>query len=194
MKPLTKSEKAKLFREIQPLIFFNDKSIFKKFMDESIVHKNGYFILAPSGTGKTYFVTHQKEKNWIDGDILWEVTGAHPKRAWWTEGVETIFEVDQRSDVITHQAKKLGLWVLGASNFWLKPDAIVLPDLRIQKKFIVKRETINYDGGAKSEDFQQVLNHRAWIRNKWLKKEKVPEFKTIKEAVSFLEEKYNSKK
>ncbi|KKU28378.1 MAG: hypothetical protein UX42_C0017G0003 [Microgenomates group bacterium GW2011_GWC1_46_20] len=192
MRTLNKSDKAKLLKAIKPTVFSEDNSVFRKFMDEFIVHCSGYFILAPSGTGKTYFVKHQKEKHWIDGDILWEAAGAHPRRAWWTEGVEIIQEVDQRSDVITHQAKKLGLWILGASNFWLRPDAIVLPDLKIQKEFILKREITNYDGGAKSKDFQQVINHRAWIKNKWLKKEKVPQFKTIKEAVLFLEKNYNS--
>jgi hypothetical protein len=194
MELINETYKNNLLKKINPSIFLNDKSVFRKFMKNFIVHSSGYFILAPSGTGKTYFVNNQKEKHWIDGDILWEATNAHPNRAWWTEGVDTIFEVDQRSDVITSQAKKLGLWVLGASNFWLKPDAIVLPDLRVQKNYILKREKTNYDGGAKSNDLQQVKNHRLWIKNKWLKKEKVPCFKTIEDAVSFLEKLYKSQK
>lgn len=184
-------EKAELIKNIAPVSFGDGSSVFKKFMDEYLVHKKGFFILAPSGTGKTYFVKNQKEKHWIDGDDLWIATGAHPNRAWWTEGLETIFEVDQKSDIITKQAKKLGLWIIGASNYvkssnyWLMPDAIVIPDWRTNKRYIIEREKDHYDGGATSKDFGQVIHHRKDLL-RYARKNKVPVFKSVKEAADFL--------
>ncbi len=167
-----------------PLMFSDGTKIYKKFAKEYITHKKGLFILAPSGTGKTYYIKNQTKNHWIDGDALWECTGAHPQGAWWKEGDPVIDIIDQRSDVITTEAKKLGFWIMGASNNWLKPDAIVIPDWKIHKKYIKLREQTNYDGGATSEDHAQVLGHRKFILQ-WAKKG-VPKFKTIEEAVNYL--------
>jgi hypothetical protein len=166
-------------------VFCDGEKIFKEFQQKYITHKRGLFILAPSGTGKTYFVKNQKLNDWIDGDELWLATNAQPQDEWWEQGLEVIFEVDQKCDVITMQAKKLGFWIMGASNNWLMPDAIVLPDWRINKKYIIEREKNNYDGGAKSDSFQQVMNHRKYMKE-ISKKNKIPIFKTINEAVLFL--------
>ena len=146
--------------------------------------------MAPSGTGKTYFVERQKEKHWMDGDVLWESAFAHPAGPWWTEPIPVIDEIDQRSDVITVQAKKLGFWIIGASNNWLPPDAIVIPDWETHKSYINAREKGNYDGGATSEHLQQVLNHREWIL-RWVEKG-VPKFESVQEATAYLEKDYNS--
>lgn len=168
-----------------PQVFCDGASVYKKITDKYTVHKKGLFIVAPSGTGKTYFVNHQKTNDWIDGDMVWIAAGAHPPRAWWTEGMEVITEVDQKSDIITSECKKLGLWIMGASNAWLIPDAIVIPDWRTHKKYIHHREKNNYDGGATTNDLVQVMAHRkALIRH--AKENKVKIFKTIEEAVSFL--------
>lgn len=166
-----------------PLIFADGTEIYKKLAKEYVTHKKGFFILAPSGSGKTYFIDRQKEKNWLDGDSLWEATNAHPKGEWWLD-VDSIDEIDQRSDIITQQAKNQGFWIIGASNNWLKPDAIVLPNWNTHKKYILSREKNNYDGGAKSDRLWQVLGHRRWIR-KWVKKG-VPVFKSVSEAAIFL--------
>lgn len=167
-----------------PLIFSDGTEVYKKFAKEHITHKKGFFIMAPSGSGKTYFIERQKEKHWLDGDSLWEITNAHPKGEWWLWEGEAIDEIDQRSDVITVQAKKLGFWIIGASNFWLKPDAIVLPHWSTHKKYIMDREKNNYDGGAKSDRLGQVLGHRKWIRQ-WAKKG-VPVFNSVAEATNYL--------
>ena len=99
-----------------PLVFADGSEIYKKFAKEYITHKRGFFIMAPSGAGKTYFIKAQKEKHWIDGDAFWEAANAHPRGAWWLEPLAVVDEIDQRSDVITAQAKKLGFWIMGASN------------------------------------------------------------------------------
>jgi hypothetical protein len=168
-----------------PQIFCDGTSVYKKITDKYNTHKKGLFIVAPSGTGKTHFINNQKTNDWIDGDMIWNATGAHPPRAWWKEGLDVITEIDQKSDIITSECKKIGLWIMGASNAWLVPDAIVIPHWHTHKKYINHREKNNYDGGATSADFDQVLGHRkALVRH--AKKNKVRIFKTIQEAVTFL--------
>lgn len=167
-----------------PLVFSDGSEIYKEFSKQFITHKKGFFIVAPSGAGKTHYIKNQKENHWMDGDALWESSNAHPKGAWWLEPGEIIDEIDQRSDIITVQAKKLGFWIMGASNNWLKPDAIVLPNWSTHKKYIKIRETTNYDGGATSDKLEQVLRHRKWI-GRWAK-QGVPVFKSIEDAAIYL--------
>ena len=167
-----------------PISFADGSTIYKAFSKKYRLHKKGLFILAPSGVGKTYFIKQQKTSEWMDGDALWEATNAHPKGSWWLEPLETITEIDQRSDIVTAQAKKLGFWMMGASNAWLKPDAVVLPDWKTHQKYIITREQTNYDGGATSKSFAQVQNHRKWMR-RWAK-QGVPIFTSIQEAVDAL--------
>lgn len=166
-------------------VFCDGEDILKKIKSEYITHSKGFFILAPSGSGKTHFVKSQTTKDWIDGDDLWMATGAQPKTEWWAQGLEVINEVEQKCDVITKEAKENGLWIIGASNFWLMPDAIVLPNLKTNKKFIIKRENTNYDGGAKSDAFDQLISHRSYMK-KLARKNKIPIFKTIEEADLYL--------
>ena len=171
-----------------PLVFSDGAEIYKKFSEEYKTHEEGYFIMAPSGAGKTHFVKNQEEKHWIDGDILWGATGAHPKGEWWLESIERITEIDQQSDIITMQAKKLGFWIMGASNNWLVPDASVLPPWETHKKYIENRENNDYDGGAKSDRLEQVQGHRKWIEE-WAKQNNVPIFESVDEATEFLSNK-----
>ena len=169
--------------------FCDDAVVFNQFKKQYSIHKRGFFIVAPSGAGKTYFVKNQKDPDWIDGDDLWMATGAQPNRAWWTEGIDVINEVDKRCDVVTEEYRKNGFWIIGASNFWAIPDAVVIPDFRLQKKYIICREQTNYDGGATSKDFKQVIKHRKTL-TKHARQNKVPIFKTIEDAVNFLRKKY----
>ncbi|MFA6184312.1 MAG: hypothetical protein WC682_04390 [Parcubacteria group bacterium] len=166
-------------------IFCDGEDVLKKFREKYVTHTKGFFILAPSGSGKTYFVKNQAKQDWIDGDEIWMATNAHPQTNWWTEGIDVINEVEQKSDIITKQAKEAGLWIMGASCYWLMPDAIVLPDWSINKKYIKYREANNYDGGAKSDALDQVKNHRKYMQ-KIARKNKIPIFKSIGEAVDYL--------
>ena len=169
-----------------PLVFTDGTSLYDELKKKYVTHRVGYFILAPSGAGKTHFVNGQIEPHWIDGDHLWMSAHAHPDSKWWLEPVEIINEIDSRSDVITVEAKKMGFWIVGASNYWLKPDAIVIPHWKTHKKYISVRETTHYDGGATSDKLHQVQAHRRWI-SKWAKKG-VPSFKSVDEAASHLAE------
>lgn len=168
-----------------PVIYQDGKQFFRKVMNDYIVHPKGYYVLAPSGAGKTYFITKQKEKHWLNGDVIWIGSGAQPKTTWWAQGLEVICNVEQRSDVITYQARKLGLWIMGSSRFWLTPDAIVIPNWQTHKKYIYEREKDHYDGGVKSCDYKQVLFHRDHLR-KLAKQKKVPIFTTVSEAAEYI--------
>jgi hypothetical protein len=173
-----------------PCIFQKNEETYKKFLDETVRHSKGFFILAPSGTGKTHFVTRQNEKHWIDGDMLWMATGAHPDIAWWTKGLDIIQEVDARSDVITQEAKRLGLWIIGASNNWLAPDAVVLPPWETNVAYIKKRQETNYDGGLTMDQLGQLESHRKEIEE-MAKAKNVPIFDSIEGATSHIQELYN---
>lgn len=148
-------------------------------------HATGLFILAPSGTGKSYFVDRQEEKNWIDGDELWPLTGADYTHSEWNNDFEEVMEINARSDVITLQAKNKGLWIIGSSNLFLKPDAVVLPPWKTHRRYVRSRESVLYGDGATTDDFEGLKLHRKWIR-KW-KKYGVPCFLSVSEAVEYCE-------
>lgn len=167
-----------------PLVFTDGRRVYEQFQKQYIVHKSGFFILAPSGAGKTHFVKNQAEPHWIDGDHIWMAANAHPNGPWWEGDLDSILAIDARCDVVTQEAKKLGFWITGASNNWLKPDAIVIPEWETHKKWIKHREENNYDGGATSDRLEGVLAHRKWIEE-WESKG-VPKFETIQEAADFL--------
>jgi hypothetical protein len=171
-----------------PLMFCDGTKLYEELAKKYVTHKVGYFIMAPSGAGKTHFVDRQTEPHWMDGDELWCKSRAQPAGAWWLEPIETTDEIDQRSDIVTIEAKKLGFWIIGASNYFLKPDAIVIPEWETHKEWIRAREQNNYDGGATSKDFEQVARHRDWIL-RW-QQQGVPKFETVTTAAEFLAAKH----
>lgn len=170
-----------------PVAFDDSGRIYQEFAKQYIQHKKGLFVLAPSGTGKTYYCKNQAEPHWIDGDELWVATKAHPDGAWWTKGIEVINRIDQRCDVIAMEAKAEGFWLMGASNYWLQPDAIVIPEWETHKANIKHRETHDYDGGATSDTLDQVQGHVEAIV-KWHTGKDAPLFRSINEAVIALTE------
>ena len=174
----------KLLTNNTPLTFTDGTDIYQKLAQNVKTHNNGYFILAPSGAGKTHYVKSQAQPDWLDGDELWSATKALPEGEWWNEPLELIFEIERRCDVITEQAKRYGFWIIGASDRSLKPDAIVIPNWMTHKKWIAAREAINYDGGATTAQLSQVLNHRREIAL-W-RKQNVPQFATVESAAVYL--------
>jgi hypothetical protein len=147
-----------------PLIYANGTEFFERLSKRYRRHDHGLFILAPSGVGKSHFIKAQAENDWVDGDALWLSANAQPNNDWWTAGdaAPSLREIDARSDVITWQAKKLGYWVMGASNLWLRPDAVVLPDWETHKSQIAKRSADDFHG-ANDTRLQQLLDHRARV-------------------------------
>lgn len=173
--------------EVDPVIFAPGSAVFARFLEAYHAHARGFFVVAPSGSGKTYFVERQPAPDWIDGDELWIAAGAQPLRAWWSEDMETILAIDQRSDVITAQARRLGLWIIGASNYWLVPDAIVLPDWATHQAYIRARQSNDYDGGATEADLRSVWDHREYLM-KLAQEENLPVFPSVQAATAYLEQ------
>ena len=103
-----------LLEQNTPVIFTDGTNVYNELKQKYITHEKGLFIYGPSGVGKTYYIKHQKENNWIDGDVLWEACNAFPKGDWWNLSGKEIDTIERRADVITEQAKKLGFWIIGA--------------------------------------------------------------------------------
>jgi hypothetical protein len=167
-----------------PVIFSDGTKLYKELAEKYELHDKGLFILAPSGVGKTYYVNHQSKMDWIDGDSLWTVAGADYSQDEWGDNLDDVMEINARCDVITYQAKKQGFWVLGSSNYFLKPDAVVIPDWDTHLKFITARQESNYDGGATTDDLAGLRSHIQWITKTW--QNKVPFFKSIETAATHL--------
>ncbi len=175
------SDKHKLLDLNIPLTFADGADIYKSLGQKFVRHNKGLFVLAPSGSGKTRFVRAQRERHWLDGDLLWQITNAHPGGAWWLEDMTVIKKIQQRCDVITEEAKRMGFWVIGASNAWLKPDAIVVPDWETHRNWIRERESTP---NAIRADETEIKKHREWIM-RW-REQGVPKFGTVEEATDFL--------
>lgn len=173
-----------LYSEETPLVFTDGTEIYNELKKEYKTHKKGFFIYAPSGSGKTHYINHQKEMNWIDGDVLWNKAHAFPNDDWWTRSGEEMDTIERRADVITEQAKKQGFWIMGASCVNIYPDAIVILPLKKHLDYIKYRETHNYDGGITSESIDRIKHCRKHFKR--FSKYGVPVFKSIEEAVNYL--------
>ena len=183
---------SQLLHAPTPIIFADGTKLYKKLSLQYTTHKSGLFILAPSGSGKTYFIDNQSVKDWIDGDVLWPLAGADYTSSDWGDSEGEIEDINIRSYVITREAKKLGFWVIGSSNYFLKPDAIVIPDWQQHITYITKRQknVETFDGGATMNDIDGVKEHIKWITGKW-SKEEVPYFTDIASAATYLAKRYN---
>lgn len=163
------------------MCFADGSDVYSKLSEKFTRHDKGCFILAPSGAGKTFYIENNGNRDWIDGDELWMATGAQPDGAWWTESLEVIDTIERRCDIVTEQARAAGFRILGSSNVWLRPDAIVVPDLETHKKYILARQQNGYDGGITSDDLDRLEHSRNWVL-RW-QKEGVPVFISVEEAV-----------
>lgn len=175
---------SNLLSDDTPLIFSDGTEVYETLASEYKRHDVGYFIMAPSGTGKTHFVNSQPVKDWIDGDTLWMATNAHPSGEWWLKPLADINSIERRSDVITEQAKKLGFWIIGTDCYSIVPDAVVVPDWEIHKNYIQSRQKEDYDGGATMEHLDNVKRARTYAES--FSEKGTPIFKSIEEATSFL--------
>ncbi|MBL8160078.1 hypothetical protein JNJ66_06505 [Candidatus Saccharibacteria bacterium] len=170
--------------ETTPLIFTDGTAVYDELATTYRRHTTGYFILAPSGAGKTHFVNAQATRDWIDGDTLWMTTGAHPAGEWWLKPLPEIQEIERRSDVITLQAKRLGFWIIGTDCYSILPDAVVVPDWETHQRYILARENGNYDGGATSAQLEGVQRSRRYIAS--FAGKGVPLFTSVEAAAAHL--------
>lgn len=173
-----------------PIIFADGTEVFDKLKQKYKTHKKGLFIYAPSGSGKTFYIQHQKVNDWIDGDVLWEGCNAVPKGDWWNLSFEEIDIIERRADVITEQAKNLGFWIIGGSSLNIIPDAVVMPDFDTHLKYIKYREEHNYDGGMKSDNIEKIKRNREHFLR--FKKDGVPIFSSIEEATLYFQNQENN--
>jgi len=174
-----------LLDENTPLMFTDGSVVYDELAKEFVRHDKGYFIIAPSGAGKTYFIEHQEVKNWIDGDTLWMATNAHPKGEWWAKSLEEINVIERRSDVITEQAKKYGFWIIGVDCYSILPDAVVIPDLETHKRYLqIRTDDPNNDGGQTIDKLDNVLRARKYFES--FAEKGVPIFGSVAEAADYL--------
>lgn len=170
---------------IPEVIFADGKDYFASIESRYKRHEKGLFIMTPSGAGKTYYTSRQAEPDWIDGDTVLIESGAQPDMDWWNQGVPVIERVEQRCDIITQQFRDKGYWIMTSINFWLEPDAIVIPDWETLTQRIATRQQNNYDGGMTSEHHEQ-LKKGIEIIERWHTEKGVPKFESIEEAVRTL--------
>lgn len=172
-----------------PRMFTDGTVIYNRLAKDYKLHKKGFFIAAPSGAGKSYFLDRQKTKNWMDGDVLWTVTNAHPSGEWWKQSAEYITNIERRSDAITEEARRYGFRIIGADCNWIRPDAVVIPDWEDHKRYLKERfksiSSGNYNGGLTSDNLDAVRIMRKYMRA--LGKKGVPIFRTFIEATQYLE-------
>lgn len=167
----------------------HETRVFDRFAKETIPHTRGYYILAPSGSGKTHYVQHQKERHWIDGDDLWTATGAEPDYEWWNASSKVIWKIEEACDHVTEEAKKRGLWIIGASQATIVPDAIVLPPREKNIAFIKARQEGKYDGGYTTDNLDQLDSDRT-AALKLAKERSIPVFASIEEAHEYISAKH----
>ena len=79
------------------------------------IHKHGFIVLAPPGSGKTYFVKkHLRE--WVDADIIFNDLGLHSME--WHNATHTEKEEEKhykKCDAALKVMQEVGLWVLGST-------------------------------------------------------------------------------
>ena len=156
-------------------MFCDGSKIYDNYSKTYKKHKKGYVILGPPGIGKTHYVKHQKENNWIDQDDLYNDLGVE----WhYKENDKKYSKLNYlRADYISEQTKLLGYRIIG-SLFWnYKADAIVIPPIELHKHYLLNRYDL---------DLEFVLQ----VRNILLeqsKKDNIPLFTNINSAIQFLE-------
>jgi hypothetical protein len=140
-------------------------------------HKKGYSILGPPGIGKTTYINglKEKKKNWVDSDNLcrelnvkWRQNEKNPNE----------FRLNYlRADYILEQSRLLGYRIIGALFWEHKADAIVILPFKKHLEYASKRKDLN---------IQNIKNMRKIFKDH-AKKFKIPIFKSIEEAVEYLE-------
>ena len=135
-------------------------------------------MLAPPGSGKTYFVDNQPEhaRHWIDQDDLFSALGFVWSDA---ETDPQAFQAQyERADTLSSNVKAHGFRILG-SLFWDFPgtDAIVLIPEQQHRAYVASRTDLSWD---RVEKIRSVLREQA-ARNG------ISIFDSLEEAIAFIE-------
>ena len=131
-------------------------------------------ILAPPGSGKSFFVEHQPSSSfWIDQDVFLSQIGWDLGKGCYDQ--DKLLEADQ----ILTKEKKQGRHIIG-SIFWdYIPDAVVLLPLEIHQQYVSLRPDLSWN---------QVVNVREFLEAH-ITQHNIPRFSSIQEAVDFCEKK-----
>ena len=164
--------------KVKSQFMFSDGSkVYKNFNKYYKVHKKGYIILGPPGSGKTTFVQNQKgkKKDWIDSDDLLGDLGVK-----WHQNEQNPndFKLNYlRADYMLEQSKLLGYCVIGALFWEYVPDAIVIPPLKIHKQYMNKRKDLKNNNMPLK--VRKILEDMA-------EKNNVPVFESCEKAAKYL--------
>ena len=121
------------------------------------VHDEGAVLLAPPGSGKSWFVEHEGRGLWADVD---EFLGAYLKfhtEAWNTEKHAEAAEKNHylECDKYLQALRDEGVWIVG-SLFWeYVPDAIVVLNEAEHRKWVAKRDDLDWASARKVRGFLQ---------------------------------------
>lgn len=117
---------------------------------------NGCVVLAPPGSGKSYFVAHHKNNRWADED---EFLGGYLRfhtedwRAVGSAAEEHYRECDRYLEAMRAE----GLKVVG-SLFWdIVPEAVVLLPEPEHRQFVAKRQDLEWKDALKVRRFLEKL-------------------------------------
>ena len=158
------------------LKFTDGKDVVDEFNSLYKKHKKGCVLLAPPGSGKSYFVNKQTDKDWIDSDII---MGKKSLNVQWNNKSGSIDEKlgYMRADYMLEQCKMYGYKIMG-SLFWeYKADAMVILPIKQHRLYIEKRKDLNNNSLNK---MRQLFKNHA-------KKNNIPIFNSIEKAIKYLE-------
>ena len=151
--------------------------------------QRGASIIMPSGSGKSYYIDRQKNKDeFIDCDPLTWITNAQPHRSnscpWnWDEHLKIIcLQVDQ----VVAIAKSRRFWVMGATWWSGKQiDAIVILEEQIHRKRF-KNKTDPFSDSYFNNTIKNVIE----MLEEEIRKYQIPKFDTIEGCVNFIRQNY----
>jgi hypothetical protein len=162
-------------------MFANGNKIYKKFDKDYVKHKKGYVIIAPPGSGKSYFIRNQrkdKKKDFIDGDILLSQLGVNWKISKFPDPDFVLSY--KRADLMLEQSRQYGYRILTSTFFEFNGDALVLPKIKDHKKLVEKRKDLSW------KYVLQMRKRFEWFAKKYYK---TPIFETFDEAIEYLNKK-----
>ena len=129
----------------------------------------GKVILAPSGTGKSTWIENHPGSGWEDADILFDQSTHFEEEATYEQRKRHYMEIDKKLEQARQEGKKVM-----SGLFWnFVPDAIVIPDETLHRQYVAKRKDLPWKRAKQTRKYLQRIN--------------APKFKTIDEAVDFLE-------
>ena len=140
----------------------------------AVLHPKGRLVVAPNGAGKSYYVEHQAQKDWLDQDPYLEQVDIPTKSS------DKLSEATmQQADKATLALKRAGAWVLGAT--WWDPanvDAFVIPSAAVtQTRLAAKSDKFDKDFYEKN-----VQPHIETIR-KVAKEHEIPIYDSFEDIV-----------